>query len=108
MIKYIPNHDACSSVKKSVSGLSKFSMVPRSAGITIVGNATAKPKSNSKKFFAVLANTCGRIVLNVLASSVPASSGLPNIKWEETDLTYFFMICKYALSAMFIKKSSLV
>lgn len=56
-ILYLPNHDAWTPVncRNSYGLFSLFN--PVRAGITIVGNAIDKPKSKSRKFFAVAANT---------------------------------------------------
>lgn len=51
----IPIQDASSDVICSNSSGLFATLLPVSAGIAMVGNATAKPKSNRMKFFAVLA-----------------------------------------------------
>lgn len=52
-----PNQDAWTGViDKNSSRLYSF-WIPDNAGITIVGNENTKPKSNSKKFFIVVAKT---------------------------------------------------
>lgn len=69
----LPNHEAWTSVKYKNSASSRF-FRPLKAGITMVGNATLMPRSNSKKFFAVLASTCGKMRLNLLTSGLSSSS----------------------------------
>lgn len=60
MYAMLPNHEACVGVMCKNS-LALFTLSwPVSAGITIVANATASPKSSRRKFLAVLARICGQ------------------------------------------------
>lgn len=52
----LPNHDASDGDIFKYSSALELLARPVKAGITIVGNATDKPKSSNRKFLIVLAN----------------------------------------------------
>lgn len=78
----LPYHDAWTAEKcKNSSGF--FSACsPRNAGITIVGNATAKPRSSSKRFLAELANIWRFSTNNVFGFSIFLSQFLLSYLWQ--------------------------
>lgn len=59
MYATLPYQVACSAVKCSVSSGLRSVCRPRSTGMTMVGKATARPRSTSSRFLAELARICG-------------------------------------------------
>lgn len=72
---YSPYHDACTAENSKNSSGFFSACNPRNAGITMVGKATARPRSSSNKFLAELAKICRIRKKIVLLSSLMRRTG---------------------------------